>query len=76
MKSQKGVATVTLDRPDRMNALTQTMRKELIEIFGAADQDDSVRVVVVTGAGRPSARGRICPPAVPLLIGPSRRAEK
>ncbi|MEW6665060.1 MAG: crotonase/enoyl-CoA hydratase family protein [Thermodesulfobacteriota bacterium] len=49
---EKGIATVTLDRPDKMNALTQTMRKELIEIFGAADQDDSVRVVVVTGAGK------------------------
>jgi enoyl-CoA hydratase/carnithine racemase len=49
---EKGVATVTLDRPDKMNALTMTMRKELIQIFGAADQDDSVRVVVVTGAGK------------------------
>jgi enoyl-CoA hydratase/carnithine racemase len=35
-----------------MNALTMTMRKELIQIFGMADQDDSVRVVVVTGAGK------------------------
>jgi enoyl-CoA hydratase/carnithine racemase len=49
---EKGIATVTLDRPDQMNALTQTMRKELIEIFRAADQDDLVRVVVVTGAGK------------------------
>lgn len=49
---EKGVATVTLYRPDKMNALTQTMRKELIEIFMAADQDDSVRVVVVKGAGK------------------------
>ncbi len=46
-----GVATVTLHRPDKMNAFTPTMRKELIEIFTEADQDDSVRVVVVTGAG-------------------------
>jgi enoyl-CoA hydratase/carnithine racemase len=49
---EKGIATVTLHRPDKMNALTQTMRKELIEIFAAADQDDSVRVVVVKGAGK------------------------
>jgi enoyl-CoA hydratase/carnithine racemase len=49
---EKGVATVTLDRPDKMNAFTPTMRKELIEVFGAADLDDSVRVVVVTGAGK------------------------
>ena len=49
---EKGVATVTLYRPDQLNAVTHTMRKELIEIFMAADQDDSVRVVVVRGAGR------------------------
>ncbi len=49
---EKGVAMVTLYRPDQMNALTQTMRKELVEIFMAADQDDSVRVVVVKGAGK------------------------
>ena len=48
---EKGIATVTLYRPDKMNALTQTMRKELIALFAAADQDDSVRVVVVKGAG-------------------------
>lgn len=46
-----GVATVTLHRPDKMNAFTPTMRKELIEIFTEADHDDGVRVVVVTGAG-------------------------
>jgi enoyl-CoA hydratase/carnithine racemase len=49
---ENGIATVTLYRPDKMNALTQTMRKELIGIFAAADRDDSVRVVVVTGAGK------------------------
>jgi len=48
---EKGVATLTLYRPDKLNAVTVTMRKELIEIFTAADQDDSVRAVVVRGAG-------------------------
>jgi enoyl-CoA hydratase/carnithine racemase len=49
---EKGVATVTLYRPEQLNAFTHTMRKELVEIFGAADQDDAVRVIVVTGAGK------------------------
>ena len=49
---EKGVATVTLYRPEQMNAFTKTMRKELVEIFAAADQDDSVRAVVVKGAGK------------------------
>jgi enoyl-CoA hydratase/carnithine racemase len=47
----KGVATITLYRPDRMNAFTPTIRKELIELFAEADKDDAVRVIVVTGAG-------------------------
>ncbi|WP_326638425.1 enoyl-CoA hydratase-related protein [Nonomuraea fuscirosea] len=46
------VATVTLKRPERLNAFTFTMRGELIEAFDLADADDDVRAVVVTGAGR------------------------
>jgi enoyl-CoA hydratase/carnithine racemase len=49
---EKGVATVTLYRPEQLNAFTHAMRKELVKIFAAADQDDSVRVVVVKGAGK------------------------
>jgi enoyl-CoA hydratase/carnithine racemase len=47
-----GVLTITLDRPDRMNAFTETMRNELIAAFDIADADDEVRAVVVTGEGR------------------------
>jgi enoyl-CoA hydratase/carnithine racemase len=47
-----GVLTVTLDRPDRLNAFTRTMQSELIDAFDRADDDDDVRAVVVTGAGR------------------------
>ena len=46
------VATVTLHRPDKLNAFTPTMAVELAEVAAAADADDEVRVVVVTGAGR------------------------
>jgi len=46
------VATVTLHRPDKLNAFTRRMRDELIEAFGRADNDDEVRAVIVTGAGR------------------------
>ena len=49
---ENGTATVTLNRPEKMNAMTVTMRKALIEVFGEADRDDDVRVVVVTGAGK------------------------
>ncbi|MGY1593862.1 enoyl-CoA hydratase-related protein [Geodermatophilus sp. SYSU D00708] len=47
-----GVATITLDRPDRRNAFTAVMATELAAAAAAADADDAVRVVVVTGAGR------------------------
>lgn len=46
------VATITLNRPDRMNAWTPTMEREVREAMGAAANDDSVRVIVLTGAGR------------------------
>jgi 2-(1,2-epoxy-1,2-dihydrophenyl)acetyl-CoA isomerase len=47
-----GVATVTLNRPERLNAWTQTMFGELMTAFDQADSDDDVRAVIVTGAGR------------------------
>lgn len=47
-----GVATVTLNRPDKLNAFTAQMRDELIAAFDLTDADDAVRAVVVTGAGR------------------------
>lgn len=46
------VATVTLNRPEKLNAFTQVMRDELIDAFSRADADDEVRAVIVTGAGR------------------------
>ena len=53
-----GVATVTLHRPDRLNAFTATMADELGAVARAADADDDVRVVLVTGAGRAFCAGR------------------
>ena len=46
------VATLTLDRPDRLNAFTGRMMQEMISAFDEIDADDRVRAVVVTGAGR------------------------
>jgi enoyl-CoA hydratase/carnithine racemase len=46
------VATVTLNRPDKLNAVNTTVIRELIEAFDQADGDDAVRAVIVTGAGR------------------------
>ncbi len=47
-----GIATVTLSRPDKMNACTPKMIEELIEVVDLTDADDAVRVVIYTGEGR------------------------
>jgi enoyl-CoA hydratase/carnithine racemase len=47
-----GVATLTLNRPERLNAVNATSIRELVAAFDAADGDDGVRAVIVTGAGR------------------------
>lgn len=47
-----GIATITLSRPDKLNAFTGTMMTELIAAFDATDANDAVRAVIVTGDGR------------------------
>lgn len=46
------IATITLNRPEAMNALTSDMYPAMIELLNRAENDDSVRVIVVTGKGR------------------------
>jgi len=47
-----GVMTLTLNRPDKLNAFNTVMSKELIDFFGRVNAMDEVRAIVVTGAGR------------------------
>src|SRR6478609_690107 len=49
---ENSIQTITLHRPDKLNAFTGTMMNELIAAFDAADKNDDVRAVIVTGAGR------------------------
>ena len=49
---EDNIATITLNRPDRMNAFTGTMMYELVDAFDQIDADDDVRAVIMTGAGR------------------------
>ena len=46
------IATITLHRPDKLNAFTGTMMREMIDAFDRVDADDDVRAVIVTGSGR------------------------
>jgi len=49
---QEGILTLTLNRPEKLNAFSATMRDELIDAFDRADRDDAVRAIILTGAGR------------------------
>ena len=47
-----GIAVVTLNQPERLNGMTQPIKRDLIEVLQQAQMDDAVRVVVITGSGR------------------------
>jgi 2-(1,2-epoxy-1,2-dihydrophenyl)acetyl-CoA isomerase len=53
-----GIATLTLDRPDALNALTVPMKRELLTAFRSIGRDRSVRAVILTGAGRAFCAGQ------------------
>jgi enoyl-CoA hydratase/carnithine racemase len=52
LSAADGIATITLNRPDRLNAFTDEMEAELVAAFDATDADDAVQAVIITGAGR------------------------
>jgi 2-(1,2-epoxy-1,2-dihydrophenyl)acetyl-CoA isomerase len=71
-----GVMVVTLSRPRSLNALTQAMKRDLIELMARAQMDDAVRVVVFTGEGKAFSSGddlsgyaREAPATVPAIGG-------
>ena len=49
---EDNVLTITLNRPERLNAFTREMQAEMIDALDRADADDEVRAIIVTGAGR------------------------
>jgi len=68
-----GVATITLNRPDALNALTVPMKQALLAVFRRLERDKAVRAVILTGAGRAFCAGqdlreRLEPDAAPLGV--------
>lgn len=49
---KNGIATITLNRPEVLNAFNEEMLEELLEVYDRIDGDDAVRIVIVTGSGR------------------------
>ncbi len=67
----RGVATITLDRPDRLNALTFDVYRELADTFDALDRADEVRAIVITGRGRGFCSGGDQDDIIKRLLGQS-----
>jgi 2-(1,2-epoxy-1,2-dihydrophenyl)acetyl-CoA isomerase len=51
IKRQSGIATVMLNRPEKLNALTPQMREELVRLFAQMDQEAATKAIILTGAG-------------------------
>jgi 2-(1,2-epoxy-1,2-dihydrophenyl)acetyl-CoA isomerase len=49
---EEGIATLTLNRPEKLNALNEVMAVELLDVFNRVKEDESIKAVVLTGAGR------------------------
>ncbi len=54
---ESGLVTITLNRPEKLNAFVGHMRRDLAEVLEAAGSDRPIRVVVITGAGRAFSAG-------------------
>ena len=52
VEKNNGVATVTLNRPDALNALSSALRNQIAETFSEIAEDSATEVVILTGAGR------------------------
>jgi len=52
LEKKEGIATITLNRPAKLNAATPLMYEELSDVYKALDEDNETKVVVITGAGR------------------------
>ena len=74
-ESKDGVAKISLNRPDKLNSFNETMHKELRSVLDAIEADDSMRVILLTGAGRGFCAGqdlddrKVAPGEAPVDLG-------
>ncbi len=70
------IATLTLARPKQLNALTSNLLEELADALEEANQDEEVRVIVLTGEGRGFCAGQDLKTVSPAIFGLSTRKRK
>jgi 2-(1,2-epoxy-1,2-dihydrophenyl)acetyl-CoA isomerase len=56
-REDAGIAVITLNQPDRLNGMTQGLKRDLIEVLAEAQMDDDIRALVITGSGRAFSAG-------------------
>ena len=49
---EENILTITLNRPEKLNAFNKNMQDDLIDAIDRADKDDNIKAIIVTGAGR------------------------
>ncbi|MGE5803258.1 MAG: enoyl-CoA hydratase-related protein, partial [Gemmatimonadota bacterium] len=69
LDAKTSVATITLNRPERLNALTFEVYKELRDTFRALDTEAGVRAIIITGAGRAFCSGGDVEDIIGALLG-------
>src|SRR3954467_401203 len=65
IETNGGVATLTLNRPDKLNAFNRALSGELVAALGSLAKDDKVRAILLTGAGRAFCAGQDLAEAIP-----------
>jgi len=66
-EKKDGVGIITLNRPEKLNAITHSMLRRLVELIEEIKKDDEVRVVILTGTGRTFSAGTDISGDVPIM---------
>ena len=67
---KEGYAVLTFNKPKKLNALGERMKKEIADVLDVVDGDSSIRGLIITGSGRGFMAGPTCPRSLPIAPAP------